>query len=133
MIIVANWREKTATSLSLTRSEKPGIFRSLLSVVAALLLDLDGHVAHRAQLADDELRVLGLELALDELAGLVADLVRERLGHGRSAVQQAAEVVFVGAALERHVERDACRPRTSCASDMSIVTMPYFPPAWSIE
>ena len=52
-----------------------GIFRSLLSALAALLLDLDGHVAHRAQLADDELRVVGLELTLDQLSRPVADLV----------------------------------------------------------
>ena len=56
------------------RSEKNGILRSLAEARAALLLDLDGHVAHRAQLADDELRVLGFELALDELAGLVRTL-----------------------------------------------------------
>ena len=75
MIIVANWREKTDTSFSLMRSERNGILRSLAEALLALLLDLDGHVAHRAQLAHDELRVLGLELALDELPGLVADLV----------------------------------------------------------
>ncbi len=49
--------------------------------LAALLLDLDRHVAHRAQLAHDELRVLRLELAFDQLSGLVADFVGESLGH----------------------------------------------------
>ena len=123
MIIVANWREKTETSFSLMRSERNGILRSLLRLLLALLLDLDGHVAHRAQLADDELRVLGFELALDQLAGLVADLVGEGLGHRDqpfSRRRKSSSLPQRSSAMSSEM-----RPlRTSCTSDMSIVTMP---------
>ena len=40
-----------------------------------------GRVAHLAELADDEGRVVGLERALDDLPALVADLVGEGRGH----------------------------------------------------
>src|SRR5581483_2148728 len=45
------------------------------------LLDADGRVAHRAELAGDERLALGLELALDRATGPVADLVLERRRH----------------------------------------------------
>ena len=105
------------------RSERNGILRSRPRLGVALLLDLDGHVAHRAQLADDELRVLGFELALDELAGLVADLVGEGFGHRDQPFmsrRRSSSLLQRSSAMSREM-----RPlRTSCTSDMSIVTMP---------
>jgi hypothetical protein len=48
-----------------------------------LRLDVDGHVAHRAELPDEELLAVGLERAFEQLAPAVADLVCERFGHVR--------------------------------------------------
>ncbi len=60
---------------------EPRDLQFLREVLAALLLDVDGHVAHRAQLAHDELRVLRFELTLDELAAAIANLVRKGFRH----------------------------------------------------
>src|SRR5207248_1145340 len=103
-------RELTRENRDLFQLDAIGEERELqvaLEARAALLLDLDRDVTHRPELADDELRVLGFERSLDELAALVLDLVLKCCGHGRSAVQESAEVFFVGAPLERDVGRDA--------------------------
>ena len=61
--MVANWREKTATSLSLMRPDKPGMLISRAVRLRFAGVDGDGREAHLSQLAGDDVDALGLERA----------------------------------------------------------------------
>ena len=123
--MVANCRVKTATSFGLIRSVKPGDDDLGLEPRAGGRRDRHGQVAHLAQAAHDQRQAVAVELALDQVARPVADLVVERQCHlqslllarrPRSAdftagdmlppVQVVAEVFFVPAPVEGHALGD---------------------------
>ena len=75
LIIVENWRAKIVMSLGLT--PVPNLIAAECRE-AALLVELQDDVAHLGELGLDGVLALAVELALDDLAGLVANRVGER-------------------------------------------------------